>query len=736
MTTRSLRDRPEISLRERDHCVIARDFAHAKSPGANSRGRQVITALVTMLVLCASPALGAWGIEPNYAKVDLERWQCSLCPFETASYREGEWLVGAVHVAEAEPRFGRDSGLDKAGSRAKLGIGYRSMADDGMAVGLDGTDLGLHSRAVRLHIRDPQRFEFRLAHRGLPRRVSNDGRVPYGGRTSLALPMDWIRAFDSRDLTALRTSGSSVNHATQRDRTSATVRYLGGRRWWAEAGLSRETKEGTEETFADFLYQATALPKPIEHRTEENHVSIGFDHDRLLVTATYRSARFRNRDEVLEWDNPWRGPAVPQGRKALAPDNDADTLSLVSRARIGRRTTAHATLTRSEVTQNDPFLPYTTNSAIAIAPLRADNLAGRITTFAGTFNLASQVTDRVRVSIRHQTRDRDNHTPTLTLTPVLGDAYVPATVTSRAYSFDTAKTEARVHYALTNAVKVELGADTSRIRRNATEVRGNDGRRSWATVTANSPGGLQVRIGATSARRSATDFVPVTNNNPLTRRFHQAARRQREWTAGVRYERPEMGLSLGLQANDRRARYPESTLGLGRNDDSTWSGDITYTPNPRVTAIAYFSTEESSSLTVGSPIAQPEHDARWRYTSNDTVDTTGASLVLRGFLQDRLELELDYVRSNGGAHYVTERMDEPSYFPTLVSDLESLDVRLRYRWQNRSTVVVRYRRDDYRAADWAFLGSDLDAVRNLIPFGRAAPDYVNGLFSLSLETAL
>lgn len=679
--------------------------------------------------------MAAWGIEPNYAKVDIERWRCNLCPFETASYQEGEWVVGAVHVAEAQPRFGRDSGLDKAGSRAKLGIGYRRMANDGLAVGFEGTDLGLRSRATRLYVRDPRRIDFRLVHRGLPRRVSTDGRVPFGGRASLTLPAEWTRAFDSRDLTELRTSASTVTNATQRDRTSATVRYLVGTHWRAEAGLSKETREGIGETFADFLYQATALPKPIDHRTEETHVGIGFDHHPLLATATYRNARFRNRREALEWDSPWRGPAVPQGRRALAPDNDADTLSLVSRVHLGRRTTAHATLTRSEITQDAPFLPYTTNSAIPLAPLPADSLDGRVTTFAGTLNLVSRVTDRMRVSIRHRTRDRDNHTPTLTLTPVLGDSYVPATVTSRAYGFYTAKTEARVHYALTNALKIKLGADTNRIRRNATEVRGNDQRRSWVTVSANVPGGLQVRIGATSARRSATDFVAVTNNNPLTRRFHQAARHQREWTAGVRYGIPDIGLSFGFQANNRRASYPESTLGLGRNDDSAWSGEVSYTPNPRVTAVVYYSTEEASSLTVGSPIARAEHDGRWRYATNDAVDTTGASLVLRGLLQDRLELELEYVRSNGGAHYVTERMGDPSRFPTLVSNLESVDVRLRYRWRTRA-LVVRYRRDDYRAADWAFLGNDLDAVRNLIPFGRVAPDYVNGFFSLSLETSL
>ena len=730
MTTRSLRDRPEISLREISRLWNA-------DPRVKHR---VASTVFAVLVLCAWPGAAAWGIEPNYAKVDVERWQCRLCPFETASYREGDWAVGAVHVADAQPRFGRDSGLDKAGTRAALAAGYRGMTDNGVAVEFAGTDLGLRSRALRLHIRDPRRMDFRLEHRELPRRVSRDGRVPHQGRTSLVLPAEWTAAFDSRELTALPTHGRSVTNATQRDRTAATVRYQGGisrsaTRWRAEAGFASETREGTEETFADFQYQATALAKPIDHRTEAIHAGIGFDHRRLLLTATYRNARFRNRHGFLEWENPWLGPRVSRGRKALAPDNDADTLSLVARAPLGTRTTVHATVTRSEITQNVPFLAYTTNGALALDVL-PDNLAGRVTTFAGTINLVSRLTKRLRVSIRHRDRDRTNHTPILALTPVLGDSYVPRTVTSRAYGFDTVKTEARVHYRLTNAVKVELGADASRIRRNATEVRGNDERRSWAVVSANAPGGLQVRIGATAARRRATEFRAVTNNNPLTRRFHQAARQQREWTAALRYGIPDTGLTFGLQANNRRARYPESTLGLSRNDDSVWSGDIAYTPDPRVTLVGYFSTEEASSLTAGSPIVSTAPDAVWRYSTSDAVDTAGASLVVRGLLRDRLELELDYVKSDGVAHYVTEHLGDPSHLPTLVSDLESLDVRLRYRWRTRSDLVLRYRRDDYRAADWAHLGGDLDAVRNLIPFGRTAPEYVNALFSLSLETAL
>ena len=729
-TTRSLRDRPEISLRD-----------ISRLGDADPRGRRGVASTVfAVLVMSAWPCAAAWGIEPNYAKVDLERWHCRLCAFETASYRQGDWVVGAAHVADAQPRFGRDSGLDRAGPHAELGARYRRMTANGVAVEFVGTDLGLRSRALRLHIRDPRRIDFRLEHRGLPRRVSRDGRVSHRGRTSLALPTEWTAAFDSRDLTALPANRRSVINATQRDRTAATVRYRAGTRastirWRAEAGFVSETREGTEETFADFQYQATALPKPIDHRTEAFQAGIGFDHRRLLLTATYRNARFRNRHGFLEWDSPWLGPRVSQGRKALAPDNDADTLSLVGRARLGTGTTVHATLTRSEITQNAAFLPYTTNGELALETL-PDNLDGRVTTFAGTFNLVSRVTERLRVSIRHRDRDRANHTPTLALTPVVGDSYVPGTVTSRAYGFDTAKSEARVHYRLTNAVKVELGTDARRIRRNATEVRGNDQRRSWAAFSANVPGGLQVRIGATAARRRATDFVAVTNNNPLTRRFHQAARQQREWTAGLRYGVPDRGLSFGLEANARRARYPESTLGLRRNDDSAWGGDIAYAPDPRVTFVAYFSTEEASSVTVGSPIVGMAPDAVWHYATNDAVDTAGASLVVRGLLRDRLELELDVVESDGGARYVTRHRGDASHFPTLVSDLKSLDVRLRYRWRTRSYLLLRYRRDDYRAADWALLGGDLDAVRNLVPFGRTAPEYVNALFSLSLQTAL
>lgn len=115
--------------------------------------------------------------------------------------------------------------------------------------------------------------------------------------------------------------------------------------WRLKAGYSRETKKGAEETYADFLYRTTGLPKPIDYRTEEFSAGLGFDRGPFLAAAEFRNSQFRNEDRFLEWENPWAGRTVEYGRKALAPGNDARSVSFVSRLDVGHGTTINAALT-------------------------------------------------------------------------------------------------------------------------------------------------------------------------------------------------------------------------------------------------------------------------------------------------------------------------------------------------------------------------------------------------------
>ena len=687
-----------------------------------------VAALLASL-LTAGPHVAA-PVDANYDQVRSDRWRCRLCPFETASWRAGSWTVGAVAVADAEPRFGRDNGLDEDGTRMEAQVEYGQRRADGRTVAVRGDHLARDARDVAVEYGDAP-GGVALRWREIPRNVATDGRTPYTGRTDLALPDGWVPAFDTAAMTGLSAAGTAFDHATQRRGAFAAAHFRPLPRWRVDADYLRETRQGTGETHADFLYQTAGLPEPIDYRTEAVGGQLRFEAGTFLLAVGLRDARFENGDRSLEWENAYSGyPAT--GRKSLAPDSDARTLSLVSRW-AGGRTAVSGSLVRGRHRQDAPFLPYTTNPGVRVDPLPADSLRGRARVLAGSLAVVSRPTDRLRVSLKHRRRERDNDTRALLLTPVLGDLFATAPRRSRVYGFERTATELRLQYRLSRRLRLGAGTDVSRMRRAPAEIARNDSRRSWIEFLATGPRGFRLALRLADGGRDASAFRDVTVNNPRMRRFHQAARDQRTWTAELDYQFPRSGLSVGVDADFRRHDYPDSALGLQRDEDRGWSADFTYAPNPGVALSAFRAVRETNAWTAGSSVFGP---ADWWYGTRDAVDTDGLTLELRDFLRDGLSLSVTYSRSKGRGRYRTESAGVASGFPDLLSGHRAVDVRARLPMTRRTALVVRYYREDYGAADWAVDGLGLSAARNVLSFGRDMPDYGNGLFGVSVETRL
>ena len=688
--------------------------------------------MTAALVAAMNASAADRSFEPNYAKVNTDRWRCRLCPFELASVKEATWTLGAVHVAEASARFGRDSGLDEAGARADLGLGYRRRDDKGRMAEIAARRLGLDSRTVAIGVRD-SRSRAHLDRREIPRNISADGVTPFAGTSTLTLPGDWLGAFDTARMTGLG-DGTRFIHGTERRRTSARVRVDPLPDWWLQAGYSRETKSGAEQTFADFLYQSTGLPKPVSFLTEELATSAGIERTAFTLAAELRNSRFRNRHGALDWQSPWRGPAVPRGRKALAPDNEARSLSLISRIALGRRAAAHATLTWGESRQDDVFEPYTTNTRLGTDPLPAYSLDGRVGSFAGTFRLVARPTDRLRVTVLHRQRERDNQTAALTFRPVRGDLYIPGApgaVANRAHDVDRSTTELGVTYRVAPRVGLGLYTDSNRIRRAPAEVAENEERRHRIELGVNGWRGIRAKLSVAEADRVGSEYRHITGNNPLTRRYHQAAREQRIWRARVGYEFAAIGAFVEFLAECRRNAYPESALGLQRDANCTRGGDVAYTPRRDVAIAAFYYAQETNAATAGQ-VGLTGSD--WRYSTGDVVDTAGISLDVGALFDGRLELSVDYVRSLGTGAYATELAGESQPFPDLVSNHASVDIHARYQWREKRAFVFQMRNERYRSEDWALVEA-LDAIRNVVPFGNASPRYANRSIGVSYEAS-
>ena len=668
------------------------------------------------IVATGWPAEAARTVRPNYDDVDTSRWRCRLCPFDLASQDEARVAVGALHVDDAQPRFGRDNGLDVAGPYAIVNARLARRDEDGRYTVIVGEDLGLDARQAQLRTGRYGHHDIALQWREIPHNVATDARSPYIGETILALsPADERR----------------VDLATRRHKHEVRARLEPVPRVRLQAHYARETKTGTQESYADFLYRATGLPKPVDYTTDAFSGQAVFTSRLLLLAADLGHSRFHNALPALEWSNP-SSRRVPAGRIALAPSSSADTASLRARATLGRAALS-TRLNWGDQRQSDPLLPYTTNTALGIDPPERERLDGRVRTFASSTRFVGRLADSVQLGLAHRSEERDNATPRLMLTPVQGDAFATSARPSRAYSLQRQQTEATLGVSPSRRIGVNFGTRRHRRHRAPLEIAANTQRSYWVDATAKAGRGIGVSLKVVESSRDATAFVATTRNNPRSRRFYQAAREQRTWRLRVDYDLASLDLAIGANVDARTTTYPDTALGLLRERDRTWGVDFDYSPVDDVVLSAFHTSHALAATTAGS-LAFAAAD--WWYDTEDRTGTTGVLARTRGLLHANLDLQVTYRQSIGRGLYATAVADDRVAFPKLVSDHRSLEIEATYHWGPRTSIIARWYREDYAGVDWALAGVAPTAIANVRAFGRNAPVYTADAIGISFARRL
>lgn len=655
-------------------------------------------------------------VRPNYENVDTSRWRCRLCPFDLASLDDVRVAVGTLHVDDAQPRFGRDNGLDEAGSHAVLNGRLARVDADGRYTVLEGSDLGLDARQARLRSGRHGHHDITLQWREIPHNVATDGRTPYTGGALLALG-----AGDDR----------LVDLATKRRKQEVRARVEPVPRVRLQAQYARETKTGTRESYADFLYRAAGLPKPVDFTTDALSGQAVFTSRLLLLAADVGHSRFRNALPALEWQNP-SSRRIATGRLALAPNSTADTASLRARATLGRAA-FNTRLDWGDQRQGDALAPYTTNTRLDLDPLSRSRLDGRVRTFASSTRLVSRLTDSVQFVLAHRSAERDNRTPLLMLTPVLGEAFATSMRPNRAYDLRRRQTDATVRFSPGRRVELDFGARRHERHRAPLEIAGNTERSYWMDATAEAPNGLAVSLKVVESTRDAEAFQDTTRNNPRSRRFYQAAREQRAWRLGVDYDVAFLALAIRAHVDARTTAYPDTELGVLRERDRTWGVDFDYSPVDDIVLSGFYASHALAASTAGSSAFAA---ADWWYYTADLTATTGLLAEARGLLHRNLDVRLIYRQSIGRGRSETVVADDRLPFPKLASDHRSFEIEATYRWSRRMSVVARWYREDYAGADWALDGVTPSAIANVLAFGRSAPVYTNDAIGIAFERRL
>ena len=689
------------------------------------------------IVFWAFALVAAWAradYPVNYGKVDTSRWRCLLCPFDSGAAQRGALAAGALHSARGEARFGRDNGVDRAGAFGRVNADYRVATGRGALFNAQARNLGLREWAIGADYRQTGRFAVRAAYRQLPRNVAADGRSPFRAGETLTLPPTWVRAFSTGGMETLAASARPIDLATVRRRSDVALRYSLTTKATLTAAYFDERKTGAALGHRDALYQATALPLPIDHRATGWEAGWRHEGANGLVGINYRRSRLANDQTAWTWQNPFLG-GPPLLRSATPPSNSATSLRLVGRARLGRRTTLSVNAGRGLAWQRTPFLAYSTNANIALPPvagIAGDHLDGARESRHGALTVTTRLTSRLAINLKHSRRDRrDTRAPRL-LTPVLGDLFVAGEHVAHGYAFGRSHTEVSARYRAPKRLRLAVGGARTTRTRSPAEIARNDEQRLWLDASRQFGASWRASARVERRRRDAAPFQPHGTNNPLTRRHHQAARNETTWQAGVRYTSPTSGFSAGANATREAVRYPHSALGLGSEDASGWHLDVAYAAE-KVAAQAFFDSRTRRSTTAGSELfgSRP-----WRYDIGDRVVTSGARLQVTGLWHPAIDFTLHYARSHGAGAYSTALPDRRTAFPTLLSRHRAVDARLRYSFATNFAVSAQLYVERYAGADWAIDGIAQDSLRNVLALGHSSPRYHNRLLGLVVERRL
>ena len=686
--------------------------------------------LVSITLLLGSLQVIAYNDQPdyspNYDKVKNERWRCRLCPDHVGV--KGELSTGAIKVSDSEARFGRDNGLNEDDTSLALN-GYVALnRQDDFYASITARHLGLDARRLDANVGKHNQYELSASWREIPRNTWSSAMTPYRGRTELTLPDNWVTGFSTSDLTVLNESLQPISLGTQRKRLRTGVRLKFQDYWTMSANASRETRKGNRLTSSDFFNLAAEMASPINHETDDLRGKIKYARDHGLLSLEYSRSTFKNAYQALTFQkayDPFIGET--RGRKTLAPNNEATAWVLSGAIRINgvAITGLHQ---RAEAKQNDSFLPYSINTSITMEPLPSQSLEGKVDSSRTLVTIRGVLTRRASFDIRYHSRERDNNTPILSLLPIIGDAFTLGPETSRSYSFDNDQRKMAFHYRMFSGTRLTVGLHHIERQRTRSEISTNEEGRQWVKITSNTFKGLRISLEYKDSSRDAATLRPITNNNPLTVRYHQAARDRSSLKTHLDYQIPNSPVILSASAGRSQTDYPGSTLGLQKNDDNVWGINVSYRPTETFFISAGQDAQAIDSETYGS-LSFAARD--WIYLTSDDVRTTTVRLEKNGLLENRLDLAFNYLYSDGAGDYVTSFENETSPFPRLISQHRSVDLKAKYRASAKLAVELRLYQERYRSADWALDGVAVNTIRNLITMGRVSPNYSINLASVS-----
>jgi MtrB/PioB family decaheme-associated outer membrane protein len=693
-------------------------------------------------------------------------------PWETQAEIEysSEIEAGILYNSTDSFKHGEYTGLT---DQAPYGIGnfdvrMRSPYDgkDTDYVQMEGTNLGLDSREVRIEGGRQGSFKGYIDYDQIPKFFSDSAQTPFldAGSNFQKLPSNWVASGTTTGMTNLIADLNDIDLSYERKQLGGGFSYIPAPHWEFRTDFQHEWKNGMKSVGAVIGNsggnpRSVLLAEPIDYNTDQATVTLAYADQRMQGELSYYVSLFNDQNNSLTWQNPYSAitgwdadagyPAL--GRLGLPPDNQFHQINFSGGYNIDMETSTRANLDVSYgwMLQDQTFLPYTVNEKLLVPnALPRTSLDGEINTTLVNFRLTSHPLPKVHLRGGYRYDDRDNQTPINLYDYIGGDSTDQVTNVAmdrfrynRPYSYTQHKVDVEGDYDILPHTTGTLGYEFENIHRTFSEVEDTDEHTAsarvktapvdFATVTLKGAYGIRNGSGYDFELPEEETFTPqylVTNPlgmAPLMRKFYEANRTRVRFGGDVRFT-PLDTVSVGLRSDYIRDHYWASPLGLRDREDDTYTADVSYTPIEEVTTYAFYTLNfvwtEQSNRSFSTQGQQNDANRNWFVTESDTIDTAGVGVDWKA-IKDKLDLNFDYTYSRADTAYDQASALARSDLPSIKTELHSVGVLGTYHFRKDIALKLGYRFETYRTYDWALDGVAVNTISNVLTMGDVSPDY-------------
>ncbi len=571
-----------------------------------------------------------------------------------------------------------------------------------------------------------------------------------------------------------------------------------------EISIDDESREGARPWAGSFGYaNLVEIPWGVDYQTRNVKIGLEYAAGSTLVRGSWRHSSFDNEIDAVLFDNPWRtvdsglgrpiftsfqsGPAT--GLIDLYPSNEQEELTLTAvKSQLPGRSTLTATVSWNRMEQDDPLLPFTTNTALVPggpgnppfvasdpANLPAARADAEIESRLVHLRWSSRPTDAVEIKAHFRDSQVDNNTAQIFI-PGFGledqgwRNFFPTggSFTNLPIAQSTTSYGADLSYRTKSRTKLALSYTREEIDRKFREVDESVEDRFKLQVDAKPASWMDLRASYLISEKEAKsyvfdqffssqgiEFIPAL---PFLLRFDQASRDRDRLQLMANFY-PSEAWILSAQVIVGADDFPESQFGVLGDDHEIYSLDVSYAANERLSFFGSYSIEEYDVLLrgrewrpfgPGDPFRTEtgfDSASNWTARSIDQIYTVTAGLEL-SLIPDKLRLDVAFSRSDSDGKILYDSqvgaLDANPYDPTDFSRVDdvafyNLNPELDFTLNDRVSLVLSYLREKYDILDFNKPGFQLVPVTSSGEFngglfmGTLPVDFNLEVLALKLE---